>query len=161
MFENLLLHLLWKQGNVLLPLVLCDCRRDGIMPVGWVLFLDHDKGRHLRRGTSHCWLQDEGSVSVLWQSSPWVPLSPLLPALLMDTIPGRGAQKFSAIPLFLAYLYKGKCNSGWNEKHMYICAYTHTLQINAQHVNRTYYKFIGEGGDFYFLLCAFLNFPKF
>ena len=42
---------------------------------------------------------------------------------------------------------------------------THThgkkLQRKPQYFDRTYHKLVGEGGDFYFLLCAFLNVPKF
>lgn len=123
----------------------------------WIMTKASISGEVLQPGPSHRRLQDEGSVSVLWQSSPWFPLSPLLPALLMDTIPGRRAQKCSAIPLFLVYLYKEKYNSGWNEKHTYIRAYTHThtLQINAQHINRTYYKLVGEEVIFIFFFVLF------
>lgn len=103
MLESLLPHLLWKQGNALPPLVLCDCGREGIMPLGWVLFLAHHEGCHFRRGTS---ARPFPPLITKWRpcissgtafslgSSP-----PLLPALLVDTIPGRGAQEVSAMPI--------------------------------------------------------------
>lgn len=122
------------------------------------------QGEVLQPGPCRHWLRDEGSLSALGRCSPWALLTPHLRNLLVDSIPGRGVQEFSAMPSFLLI---SKWRSVIQHEMKIIDTHIHThihekkLQRKPQYFDRTYQKLEGEGGDFYFLLRASLNVPKF